>query len=136
MRNTRVLARHAYRYVRSRGVAPQGLPEAVADLAEAAHVWALAAAGESRDEGQEVRALGRSAARQATEVSERHPDYAVAGIAAQVRSIAVDLIRASAPDRPEAPNTPPPVERPTEELLIRPDATPPLRPSGAPPPER
>ena len=124
VRNTRVLARHSYRYVRGRGVAPQGLPEAVAALAEAAHVWALAAAGLHHDEGQEVRALGRAAAREATDVSERLPDFAVAGIAAQVRSIAVDLIRASSPDRRTSPDTSPPAERPTEELLARPEAPP------------
>lgn len=135
VRNTRVLARHSFRYVRGRGVAPEGLPEAVAGLAEAAHVWALAAAGEHHDEGEEVRALGRAAAREATEVSERHPDFAVAGIAAQVRSIAVDLIRASAPDRPEAPDKPPPVELPTEELLVRPEPRAGPRPADGPLPE-
>ena len=124
VRNTRVLARHSYRYIRSRGMPPAELPAAVRDLSEAAHLWALASAGDRPDHGDEIRSLARSAARRATEVSERHPDFAVAGVAAQVRSIAVDLIRASTPETPDAPEAPASSDRPTEELLVRPPPTP------------
>lgn len=127
VRNTRVLARHSYRYIRSRGAAPAQLADAVRDLHEAASLWALASGGGHPDHGDHVRDLARSAARRATEVSERHPDFAVAGIAAQVRSIAVDLIRASTPVTPEQPA---PIDSPTEELLIRSPEPPPQADGG------
>jgi uncharacterized membrane protein YgaE (UPF0421/DUF939 family) len=123
VRDTRVLARHALRYVRRNGQAPDGLPDAVRDLGFA--VWALAAPGELPDRGGEVGELARAAASRATAISERHPDRAVAEIASQVRSTAVDLIRASAAGADAAASD----ASPTEELLL-PE---PLGAAGQPP---
>ncbi len=112
VRNTRVLARNALRYTRSRLPAPDGLPEAIEELSQA--IWALAAQHEEPERGDEVRALAVGAANRATELFEREPDLALTEILGQVRSIAADLVRAS--DRVAA--APEPAgERPTEELL-------------------
>ena len=101
VRNTRVLARHGLRYTRNRLPAPEGLPEAVRELADA--VWALGAQYESPERSTQLRRLALSAAMRATEIFEREPDLAVTEIVGQVRSVAVDLLRAAdelaAPDR-------------------------------------
>ena len=101
VRNTRVLARHSLRYTRNRLPAPEGLPEAVRELADA--VWALGAQYESPERSTQLRRLALSAAMRATEIFEREPDLAVTEIVGQVRSVAVDLLRAAdelaAPDR-------------------------------------
>jgi len=97
VRNTRVLARHAHRALRS------GAPvaaEPVTDLARA--VWELAAAYDEPERASGARAFAASAAAAA-------PDDA---LGESVRSTAVDLMRAAelvagAPD-----------ELPTEELLL------------------
>ena len=122
VRDTRVLARHALRYVRRSGQAPDGLPDAVRDLGFA--VWALAAPGEPTDRRDEVGELARAAAARATAISESHPDRRVAEIAGQVLSTAVDLIRASAAAG-DAGTT---GTSPTEELLAEP-----YRAAGQPP---
>jgi uncharacterized membrane protein YgaE (UPF0421/DUF939 family) len=113
VRNTRVLARHALRAVRMGTPVPADLPFAVTELAQA--VWTLAGAYEDPERAWEARDLASRAAARATRLH-AGADLALAEILAQVRSTAVDLIRAAelvagAPD-----------EQPTEELLPTPAA--------------
>ena len=99
VRNTRVLARHAHRALRS-GQAPAEVAPAVGDLARS--VWELAASYDEPERADEARDLAsRAAAGTATDA-----------LGESVRSTAVDLMRAAelvsgAPD-----------EMPTEELLL------------------
>jgi uncharacterized membrane protein YgaE (UPF0421/DUF939 family) len=120
VRNARVLARHGLRYTRNRLPAPEGLPEAVRELADA--VWALGAQYESPERSTQLRRLALSAAMRATEIFEREPDLAVTEIVGQVRSIAVDLLRAAdelcVPGRDEAAARAELGLVPTEELLV------------------
>jgi uncharacterized membrane protein YgaE (UPF0421/DUF939 family) len=112
VRNTRVLARHVLRIVREGGVAPAAVAEALDKLSEA--VWQLAASYDAPGHAAEARALAIRAA-EAAALPDARPDVAI--IAGQVRSVAVDLVRAAelvAGDRP------PLDERPTEELLAQP----------------
>jgi uncharacterized membrane protein YccC len=113
-RNTRVLARHAQRYVRHPTAPPGGLADAVSALAEA--VWALAASYEEPERTDEVSRLCRIAAARATAVLEGERDLALTEMIAQVRSVAVDLLRAAelVTGIQEAD------ERPTQELLAEP----------------
>jgi len=108
--NTRVLARHALRAIRA-GTAPSELGDAVSDLAGA--VWALAAAYDEPERAGEARDRASSAAVEATVLGARS-GLAQAEVAAQVRSTAVDLMRAAelVAGAPE--------ELPTEELLLTP----------------
>jgi uncharacterized membrane protein YgaE (UPF0421/DUF939 family) len=115
VRNTRVLARHALRYTRSRLVAPEGLAEAIRQLAQA--VWTLAAAYDDPTRAAESRDLARAAAAQAREIFEREPDLALTEIISQVRSTAVDVMRAS---ELVAGAPQPADELPTEEMLAAP----------------
>lgn len=99
VRNTRVLARHAHRALRS-GHATEGVAAGVTDLARA--VWDLAAAF---DDPQRAAAVREQAARAAANASHD-------ALGESVRSTAVDLMRAAelvagAPD-----------ELPTEEILL------------------
>lgn len=114
-RNTRVLARHAQRFLRHPTAPPEGLAEAVAALAEA--VWALAASYEEPARTEEVSRLCRVAAGRATAVLDRERDLALTEMVAQVRSVAVDLLRAAEliTGIQEADD-----ERPTQELLAEP----------------
>jgi Fusaric acid resistance protein-like len=115
VRDTRVLARHTLRWVRRGEPAPEGLAEAVAELAAA--VWALAAAYDDPREAAEVRRLAVRAAGRATAVHEHGRDLALTEIVGQVRSTAVDLVRAAE----LAARGPEPLEAlPTEELLAEP----------------
>jgi len=91
VRNTRVLARHACRYARGLEPTPAGFGDAVRDLAAA--VWALARQYEAPDAPTELRDVAMAAAHKAAGVHEREP--AVADLAAQVRLVAVDLVRAA-----------------------------------------
>ncbi|MDA0182816.1 FUSC family protein [Solirubrobacter phytolaccae] len=99
VRNTRVLARHAHRALRS-GHAPTGVAASVTDLARA--VWDLAAAFDDPARAADAREhAARAAAGAATDA-----------LGESVRSTAVDLMRAAelvagAPD-----------ELPTEEILL------------------
>src|SRR6478735_7330516 len=97
VRNTRVLARHAHRALRS-GTAPTG--EAVADLARS--VWELAAAYEEPARAVAARDLAARAAAAASDDA----------LGESVRSTAVDLMRAAELVAGE------PDELPTEELLL------------------
>jgi hypothetical protein len=108
VRNTRVLARHALRAVRMGTPVPADLPFAVTELAQA--VWTLAGAYEDPERAWDARDLASRAAARATRLH-AGADLTLAEILAQVRSTAVDLMRAAelvagAPD-----------EQPTEELL-------------------
>jgi uncharacterized membrane protein YgaE (UPF0421/DUF939 family) len=110
--NTRILARHALRYTRSGLAAPDAVTEAVRELALAVEGLLLAHDDPSAAAGARDHAL--QAARLAREGFEREPDLGLTEIIGQVRSTAVDLVRAAdllgdAPDRI--------VDAPTEELL-------------------
>jgi hypothetical protein len=108
VRNTRVLARHALRAVRTGTAVPADLPFAVTELAQA--VWELAGAYQDTERAWEARDLASRAAARATRLADG-ADLVLAEILAQVRSTAVDLMRAAelVAGAPE--------EQPTEELL-------------------
>ena len=108
VRNTRVLARHALRGVREGREMPADLSFAVTELAQS--VWALAAAYDEPERADEARALASSAAARTADV-DGHADVTV-----QVRSTAVDLMRAAEHVQGS------PDEQPTEELLALPAA--------------
>lgn len=114
VRNTRVLARHVGRYLRAGGDAPPELADALRALSYA--VWALAAEyADVAPDAREVRLHASTAAARATQSFEGDPDLGLAEIVAQVRSTAIDLVRAaeaaaSADSESEEPAT--------EELLI------------------
>jgi hypothetical protein len=93
VRNTRVLARDTVRYTRGGGAPVLGLADSVGDLAEA--VWALAAVFDDPGARDDPRSLALRAAARASEAMARNPDLTVTEIAGQVRSTAVDLVRAS-----------------------------------------
>jgi hypothetical protein len=114
VRNTRVLARHVLRFVRTGRPAPPELPQAVRDLSQC--VWALAAELDSpRPDGTEVRIHASRASARAIESYRSDPDLGLAEIVAQVRSTAIDLVRA---EDAGASTGEPREEIPTEELLI------------------
>jgi uncharacterized membrane protein YgaE (UPF0421/DUF939 family) len=112
VRNTRVLARYAARQVRSGEPAPQ-LAATVRELADA--VWVLAAQYEQPWRAGDLRELALHAARSAEDIHDREPSLLTTQIVAQVRSLAVDLVRAaeSLAGEQEAPAW----DMPTEELL-------------------
>jgi uncharacterized membrane protein YgaE (UPF0421/DUF939 family) len=114
VRNTRVLARHVGRYLRGGGAAPAELAEAIRALGSA--VWALAAEfDEVTPNGRKVRLHASRAAALATESFEGDPDLGLAEIVAQVRSTAVDLVRAAEAGGTESSRS---EELSTEEHLI------------------
>jgi uncharacterized membrane protein YgaE (UPF0421/DUF939 family) len=115
VRNTRVLARYAARHVRLGEPAPH-LGEAVRELASA--VWVLAARYEQPERGSGPRDVALEAARLAEEIHDREPSLLTTQIVGQIRSVAVDLVRAAEAlaDAPEAPSW----DTPTEELLAAP----------------
>jgi uncharacterized membrane protein YgaE (UPF0421/DUF939 family) len=114
VRNTRVLARHVMRYVRHDRPAPAELAEAMHDLSLA--VWALSAELDdpARRRGQ-VRLYASRASARAVRSFEGDRDLGLAEIVAQVRSTAIDLVRA---EEVGTASEQPPAETPTEELLI------------------
>ena len=109
VRNARVLTRYVLRHTRGAEPAPAGLPLAVRELADA--VWELGAQYDAPARQTELRPLALSAARHAGR-SYESPE--LTQIAGQVRSVAVDLVRAS--EQLGQPDTPV-WDRPTEELL-------------------
>jgi uncharacterized membrane protein YgaE (UPF0421/DUF939 family) len=111
VRNTRVLARHVLRATRASGSRAPELCPAVRQLAEA--VWALAAQYDEPQRADEVRRPAVCAAATATAFAEREHDLALIEVASQVRSTAVDLVRAS--DLVAGPHDA--GEPPTDELL-------------------
>jgi uncharacterized membrane protein YgaE (UPF0421/DUF939 family) len=114
VRNTRVLARQAVRLTRAPSPAPPELVAAVRELAGA--VWELAAAYDDPGRSGEVARLARAAAGRAAAAAERAAEPALVEVAGQVRSTAVDLVRAA--ELVAADGVPAPEERPTEELLL------------------
>ena len=114
VRNTRVLARHVVRFLRNDRTAPPELAAAIEDLGLA--VWALAAELDDPTRGvREVRLHASRAVARAVESFEGDRDLGLAEIVAQVRSTAIDLLRAA---EAGAASAQPPAETPTEELLI------------------
>jgi uncharacterized membrane protein YgaE (UPF0421/DUF939 family) len=114
VRNTRVLARHVLRFLRSGSEAPPELADAVRDLGLA--VWALAAELDDPARGSgRVRVHASRAAAGAIRSFESERDLGLAEIAAQVRSTAIDLTRAA---EAGATSYGPAAETPTDELLI------------------
>jgi hypothetical protein len=112
VRNTRVLARYAARQVRSGEPAPQ-LADTIRELADG--VWVLAAQYEQPHRTTDLRDLALHAAHAAEDIHHREPSLLTTQIVAQVRSVAVDLVRAAellAGER-KAPSW----QLPTEELL-------------------
>ncbi len=112
VRDTRVLARNVVRYVRGGGQGPPELAAAVERLAGA--VWELAASYDDPRRDDAVRQAARGAASQAAALAEQRHDLRLAEVVVQVRSVAVDLLRAA--DLVAGDESPP--ERPTDELLI------------------
>jgi Fusaric acid resistance protein-like len=113
VRNARVLARHAARFVRGGRTAPPELLEAIEDLTLA--VWALAAELDRPREHADVRPLASRAAARATDAFNANPEIGLAEIVAQVRSTAIDLVRAAEAAAATGDIF---VETPTEELLV------------------
>jgi len=114
VRNTRVLARDVVRFTRGGQPAPE-LAEAVGVLSAA--VWELAAAYDDPARIGEVTRLARGAAARAAAVAEHPGGPLLIEIAGQVRSTAVDLVRAA---ELVADVAPAPEDLPTEELLLVP----------------
>lgn len=112
VRNTRVLARYAARQVRAGERAPQ-LASAVRELADA--VWVLAAQYEQPESRTALRDLALRAARTAEDIHDREPSLMTTQIVGQVRSVAVDLVRAA--EALIGEHGAPAWELPTEELL-------------------
>jgi uncharacterized membrane protein YgaE (UPF0421/DUF939 family) len=113
VRNTRVLARHAARFVRAGRSAPPALLEAIHDFGLA--VWELAAELDDPRDQTEVRMLASRAAARATGSFDEDRDLALAEIVAQVRSTAIDLVRAAEAAAATGEQS---AETSTEELLI------------------
>ena len=110
VRNTRVLARHVLSLVREGSEVPENLPVAVRELSHS--VWELAAAYDSPSRVEPARLAAVHAAGEAASLPEGSADLVMVG--GQVRSVAVDLVRAAelVGGEPDAPS-----ERPTQELL-------------------
>jgi len=114
VRNTRVLARHVARCLRAGGEPPRELAEAVRELGAA--VWELAAElDEPTRGGEQVRVHATRAATLATRSFEDERSLGLAEIVAQVRSTAIDLMRAADAAGPAAGAQ---GEPPSEELLL------------------
>ncbi len=114
VRNARVLARHVARFLRAGGEAPEELSAALRDLTAA--TWALAAALEEPNRANgKVRRLASRAAARATRSFEGSRELGLAEIVAQVRSMAIDLMRASDAATASSEPTDDPV---SEELLV------------------
>ena len=114
VRNARVLTRYVLRHTRGPEPAPADLPLAVRELADA--VWELGAQYDEPARHTELGPLARSAARHA---GQRYDSPELTQIAGQVRSVAVDLVRAAEQLAEPGPGAPV-WERPTEELLAVP----------------
>jgi uncharacterized membrane protein YgaE (UPF0421/DUF939 family) len=112
VRDTRVLARNVQRHVRGGHATPPALVEALNDLTVA--VWELAAAYDDTRRDETVREVALAAAGRATELAEDARDLRLTEIGVQVRSLAVDLVRAAELASHELDAL---VDRPTEEML-------------------
>ena len=100
VRNTRVLARAVRRLVDGREAAPWELTEAVRELADA--VWSLAAQLDEPERDYPTRELALRAGARATALLEERGDLAVSVVVGQIRSTAIDLLRASGMDAASA----------------------------------
>ena len=100
VRNVRVLARAAATTVREGGTVPETLSETILDLAYA--VESLAAYVEEPEHPVETRRFALEAAGEATAVLEERNDLRTSMLVGQIRSTAVDLLRASGMDTAEA----------------------------------
>jgi uncharacterized membrane protein YgaE (UPF0421/DUF939 family) len=100
VRNIRVLARAAATMVREGGTVPETLSETILDLAYA--VEALAAYVEEHEHPVQTRRFALEAAGEATAVLEERNDLRTSMLVGQIRSTAVDLLRASGMDAAEA----------------------------------
>ena len=90
----RVCSRATFSSTRAGGRTAQAeLADAVRELGLAA--WELPAQFDEPWRGGDVLRMALQAAGRATAVAERHPDIALNEIAGQVRSIAIDIVRAS-----------------------------------------
>ena len=107
-----MLARHALHYVRSGRPAQAELADAVRDLGLA--VWELPAQFDEPWRSGDVLRLAFGAAGRATAAAASHPDIALNEIAGQVRSVAIDIIKASEAGETDTSGL---AEAPTEELL-------------------
>jgi len=114
VRETRVLARYVARQVRHGEPAPE-LAGAVRELADA--VWILAAHYENPERGSDLEAVALRAARTAADIHDREPSLLTTQIVGQVRSIAVDLVRAAEQVGGAREDGRPSWDLPTEELL-------------------
>jgi hypothetical protein len=101
--------------VRAGGSAPPALLEAIHDLGLA--VWELAAELDHPTGNADVRTLAAGAASRATEVFDENRELGLGEIVAQVRSTAIDLVRAAEAAAATGEQS---YETPTEELLIAP----------------
>jgi uncharacterized membrane protein YgaE (UPF0421/DUF939 family) len=110
VRNTRVLARNVLTLVRDGDHVPENLPGAVRDLSHS--VWELAASYDAPSHAEPGRRLAVRAAHEAAAVPNERPDVVLVG--GQVRSVAVDLVRAAELVAEDAEAS----DRPTEELLV------------------
>jgi hypothetical protein len=115
VRNTRVLARNVVSLVRDDREVPETLAGAVRDLSHS--VWELAASYDAPSHAEPGRALAVRAAAEVAALPDERPDVVLVG--GQVRSVAVDLVRAA---ELVAEDADPHAERPTEELLVSPAA--------------
>jgi hypothetical protein len=100
VRNVRVLARAAAAAVREGEPAPEALSESVRDLARA--VDALSAYIEEPEHPVETRRFALEAAVVATAVLSERNDLRTSMLVGQIRSTAVDLLRASGMDSTES----------------------------------
>jgi len=114
VRNTRVLARNVVTLVRDDGDIPASLPGAVRDLSHS--VWELAASYDAPSHAEPGRKLAVKAATEAAAIRDARADVVLVG--GQVRSVAVDLVRAAELVAGDAEE--PLGERRTEELLTAP----------------
>jgi hypothetical protein len=107
-----VLARRVRQYVRGGNPPHPELADAIRDLGLAA--WELPTQFDEPWRSGDVLRLALRAAGEATAAAARDPRLAVSDIAGQVRSLAIDIVRASeAAETDESALT----EAPTEELL-------------------
>jgi uncharacterized membrane protein YgaE (UPF0421/DUF939 family) len=110
--SVRVLARNVRRFVRAGHASHPELADAIRDLGLA--TWELPAQFDEPWRSGDVSRLALQAAGRATAVATRDPSIALGDIAGQVRSIAIDITRASEAGETDHGAL---VEAPTEELL-------------------
>jgi len=108
----RVLARGVLTQVRSGRPAPPELADAIRELGLAA--WELPAQFPEPWRSGDVLRMALQAAGRATETAQRHPDIALNEIAGLVRSLAIDIVRASEAGETDHGAL---MDAPTEELL-------------------